>query len=697
MSHSLPIPVSPSNGSRRSSYAGLASSLALSFTNPSPLAQEAVLRDVADLDASELEADDLTVASGFGSSGRLADLEAYDTEPDTDGPGATATPCLYRRPSGIAYSTSRPAVGLAPPIIEGPPLSRLERKQSRDAERSLLRDNHLLPPKHVVAAVAAAAAAGDTSPAAIEARLPPEPGFLGRLYKRMFSTRVPRHKTDEEQVPTSSDGTETSTSTAVTVTERTALLPPLEPSSSDEGLDDQWEAAVEAGQIHTTWQREAKTIAIYSRSLIVTFLLQYSINITSIFAVGHIGKAELGAVSLATMTASITFYSPVQGLATCLDTLCAQAYGSGHRTLVGLQLQRMCCFLLFILVPVEYIWLHAESILAHLIPDPATAHLAGRYLHVLAYSMPASAVFECSKRYMMAQGLFAANTYVLLIAAPFNVLMNWYLVWHLEMGFVGAPLSSAITQWLMPILLLLYIVFIDGAQCWGGFSKRVFSNWGPMIRLALPGMIMVEAEYFAFEILTLASGQFGTTELAAQSILVTLTSTTYQLPFPVAIAASTRMANLIGAKLPEAAKTCARVAIVAGGIIGLFNVAMVAGFRNQIPSLFTNDPDVRAAVIGAIPICAFMQIFDGLSAIANGMLRGVGRQEIGGYSSLASYYLVGLPLSFYTAFHLGWGLPGLWTGVTLGLALTSGAEFFYLSRYDWRRAVAEAEHRNASG
>lgn len=80
-----------------------------------------------------------------------------------------------------------------------------------------------------------------------------------------------------------------------------------------------------------------------------------------------------------------------------------------------------------------------------------------------------------------------------------------------------------------------------------------------MIWLALPGMIMVEAEWFAFEILTLMTSQFGTSYLAAQSILVTVTSTTFQIPFPVSIAASTRVANLIGAKLVDAAKTSARV------------------------------------------------------------------------------------------------------------------------------------------
>ena len=259
------------------------------------------------------------------------------------------------------------------------------------------------------------------------------------------------------------------------------------------------------------------------------------------------------------MTASITFYAPCQGLATCLDTLCSQAYGSGHRTLVGLQLQRMCCFLLLLSIPLAAIWVFSEQILAGLVPDRETAALAGLYLRILVFSMPASAVFECSKRYMQAQGLFTANTYVLLIAAPFNVFLNWLLVWKLELGFIGAPISAVATQWLMPSLLFLYVYFIDGAECWGGFSARIFSNWGPMVRLALPGMIMIEAEFFAFEILTLAAGRFGTSELAAQSILVTMTSTTYQIPFPMSIAASTRVANLIGAKLPEAAKICAKV------------------------------------------------------------------------------------------------------------------------------------------
>lgn len=80
-----------------------------------------------------------------------------------------------------------------------------------------------------------------------------------------------------------------------------------------------------------------------------------------------------------------------------------------------------------------------------------------------------------------------------------------------------------------------------------------------MIKLAIPGLIMVEAEFLAFEILTLAASFFSVSHLAAQSVLSTITALTFQIPFPISIAASTRVANLIGATLADAAKTSAKV------------------------------------------------------------------------------------------------------------------------------------------
>lgn len=191
------------------------------------------------------------------------------------------------------------------------------------------------------------------------------------------------------------------------------------------------------------------------------------------------------------MTANITCSAPFQGLATSLDTLCAQAYGSGHKHLVGLQIQRMISFLMLLFLPLIVLWMYSTELLAMMIPEYRSAELAGMYLKVYLLGVPAFIVFEGGKRFVQAQGLFQATTYVLLIAAPLNAFMNWFFVWHLGLGFIGAPISVVITQNLLPTLLFLYVYFVDGKQCWGGFSKRALTNWGKSPNNALTNKIML--------------------------------------------------------------------------------------------------------------------------------------------------------------------------------------------------------------
>jgi MATE family multidrug resistance protein len=237
----------------------------------------------------------------------------------------------------------------------------------------------------------------------------------------------------------------------------------------------------------------------------------------------------------------------------------------------------------------------------------------------------------------------------------------YLVVWHLKWGFIGAPIAVSITELIMPLLLFLYVRFIDGHQCWGGFDRRALGNWMPMIKLALPGLIMVLAEFLAFEILTLSSSWLGPTELAAQSVLGSVTGITFQIPFPMSVAASTRIANLIGATLAVPAKMAARVAIFASVLVGIFNLLLLSLLRDYIPRLFTPDQDVINMVSALLPLCATFQVFDALAANCNGILRGLGRQEIGGYVGLFAYYVVGIPISFGTGFGAGWGLYGLWS------------------------------------
>ncbi len=578
------------------------SSLSRSFAQSAPIAAASLARDLEE--DTDPEDEDATLSEDE------SDSETSTLRPSTSAPsGNYSFVGSYRRPS-FAGAGNR-ATMIPRMRQDQDKLSKEERKRILEEERSLLRDNDLIPPKH---------------PQAEEGR---RKSLFGKTLSIPGGNR--RISTDEEVA-----------GAPYVPSEQSPLLE--DPNLPYGGLDDpknisqKWEEAVTAGQIQTTWQREAKVIGKYAAPLMVTFVLQYSLTVASIFTVGHIGTAELGAVSLASMSANITGYAIYQGLATSLDTLCSQAYGSGRKKLVGLQMQRMVFFLWVISIPIAIIWLLADKILIIIVPEKEVAKLAGLYLKVVLLGAPGYAAFEAGKRYVQAQGLFSASLYVLLILAPFNAFMNWLFVWKFKWGFVGAPIAVAITDNLLPMGLFIYVRFFskNGMSCWNGFTKKAWHNWGPMVKLALPGVVMIEAEVLAFEILTFAAARFGQEPLAAQSVLATLTSLTFQIPFPLSIAGSTRVANLIGATLADAAKVSTKVTFAAAVVVGILNVTLLSALKDYIPKLFTNDEEVIRIVSEILPLCAAFQLFDALAACCNGILRGLGRQEFGGCKSLPS-------------------------------------------------------------
>ena len=207
-------------------------------------------------------------------------------------------------------------------------------------------------------------------------------------------------------------------------------------------------------------------------------------------------------------------------------------------------------------------------------------------------------------------------------------------------GFVGAPIAIVLTDHLLLICLILYVRFIRGSECWGGFDRRAFKNWGPIIWLAIPGLVMVLAEYLAFEILTFAASWISTSHLAAQAVLATINPLMYQIPMSVSIAASTRIANLVGAALPGPAKTAAKIILVVACFVGAVNTILLISLKDYLPTLFTPDEEVRRLVSNVLPICAAFQLYDALAASCNGILRGIGRQRFGGFVCLLAYYAV---------------------------------------------------------
>ena len=64
------------------------------------------------------------------------------------------------------------------------------------------------------------------------------------------------------------------------------------------------------------------------------------------------------------------------------------------------------------------------------------------------------------------------------------------------------------------------------------------------------------------------------------------------------------------------------------------------------------------------------QLFDAMASVEGGILRGQGRQHLGGIANVIVYWFIALPAGLALAFKANWGLYGLWGGMVLAICIS---------------------------
>jgi MATE family multidrug resistance protein len=94
--------------------------------------------------------------------------------------------------------------------------------------------------------------------------------------------------------------------------------------------------------------------------------------------------------------------------------------------------------------------------------------------------------------------------------------------------------------------------------------------------------------------------------------------------------------------------------------------------RKRWGYIFNDDPEVVKLVAEVMPYCAIFQVlqpelliqmFDAIASVEGGILRGQGRQHLGGIANVIVYWFIALPAGLALAFEADWGLYGLWAGM----------------------------------
>lgn len=442
-----------------------------------------------------------------------------------------------------------------------------------------------------------------------------------------------------------------------------------------------------------TVESELKTFIKNTIPLIITFCLSQSYTILCTVTASKVfGTDELSAVSLASMTATITF-SIFEGISTALDVLNSQAYGLGNLKKVGLYTQRSIVLSMVMFIPFAILWWKSDCLFRHILETDRLVYLTSSFLRTLILAAPAYIIFENTKRFLQCQGIFNASTLVLFISTPLSIFSIRVLVDFI--GFQGIAITCVLNFWIMAILIICYVAVIDGQDCWDGFKWEAFEGWLELLKFGFAGIVCTFLEASSWEILTLISSFFGTEALAAQSAISTIASLTFFVPFASGISSSTRVANFVGAgRIDGPAQIATKIGLYAALFAGSFNACTLYFGRHFIAHLYSNDPKVISLIIQILPLVSLIQIFDALNTVSGSLLRGQGSPFIGGIINFIVYDFFAIPLALILSYHLKMELTGLWIGIGAGLLIIGITETYYVLRVDWEDAVQKCLERN---
>ena len=75
--------------------------------------------------------------------------------------------------------------------------------------------------------------------------------------------------------------------------------------------------------------------------------------------------------------------------------------------------------------------------------------------------------------------------------------------------------------------------------------------------------------------------------------------------------------------------------------------------------------------------------FDTTQAVGGSVVRAAGKQGIGALVTSTSYFVCGIPLSYYCAFKMDFGIKGLWFGPLVSAILMTVLYHLIISCIDW--------------
>jgi MATE family, multidrug efflux pump len=411
--------------------------------------------------------------------------------------------------------------------------------------------------------------------------------------------------------------------------------------------------------------------------------------------VGWLAPEAIGAVGLG----GIVFFTVAvfgMGLLLGLDTFVSQSYGAGdlhecHRWLrAGVHLACLAA------LPVMLLAFGLVAAMPFFKWHPVVQRLTAPYLSALAWGSLPLLVYAAFRRYLQALGLVRPVMITLLAANGVNALFNWLLIFgHLgfpALGVTGSAWATVIARVFMAACLLAVIVRHERVHRLGlsdvSFLQIEWDRVWRLLRLGAPAATQITAEVGVFGAVAALAGRIDPVSLAAHQVALNIASVTFMVPLGLASAGAVRVGHAVGRKDPSGAAAAGWAAIAIGATFMTAAAIVFLAAPRALAGVFTRDAAVLATSVALLRVAAAFQLFDGMQGVTTGVLRGLGDTRTAMLANVVGHWLIGLPVAAVMAFGLGWGVIGLWAGLSISLTLV-GVVLIAV----WRRRLVELHAR----
>jgi len=435
-----------------------------------------------------------------------------------------------------------------------------------------------------------------------------------------------------------------------------------------------------------------KKILIMAYPVVIGFFLNLGGSFTTLGFAGHLpasgdmtSSTYLAAISLANMFSNVTCLSLLIGMTTAMETLGSQYFGHGSYEKVGMTLNRSIVLLLLLSIPTYITWHFAENIFLLLGIDATVCKLIGLYLRIRMFGIPCDCLEKSYAKYLSSIGVMRPCMYGSLTFVISLVILNTICIVGLKLGVASLGICYVTAQHLAATVEFVASLDHPNVQKTipSMFKFKEIMQYNEMvqyIKLGIPGTLMLCAEWWAYELLTVLASRLGTSSVAAQTIIMSCASLAYMIPLGLSVAVSSMVGNAVGAGNKTLAFDISKLSLKIIVCLELFMGVVLYFGGTYFAGLFTNESSVLSICQLSMSFMAFFVLVDGVFGVISGILRGAGKQAVGAVTNICSFYIVGLPVAAIFCFKTDFGVPGLLMGMSIAACLQDVIVTTYIFR-----------------